>query len=92
MRKTPVFIVGYPRSGTTLLMAMLGSHPEITMFNEPMLIRDMREWGLGFKGCVEGRGKVELLQKLCKRNHVSARYNELSTSFAGNIRKALAYP
>ena len=37
-RNSPVFILGYPRSGTTLLRAMLGAHPDIKMINEPELI------------------------------------------------------
>lgn len=31
---TPVFVVGFPRSGTTLLEQMLASHPEITAGDE----------------------------------------------------------
>ena len=26
----PIFIVGYERSGTTLMMALLGNHPRLT--------------------------------------------------------------
>lgn len=84
IRKTPIFIVGYPRSGTTLLMAMLGAHPEITMFNEPMLIKDMRVWGLGFEDHVAGNRKVELLKKLCKRHHGAALQKELLENYVGN--------
>lgn len=29
---TPFFIVGFPRSGTTLMRALLGSHPEVAFF------------------------------------------------------------
>ena len=38
MNKTthcPIFIIGYPRSGTTLLRAILGQHSMLTMFHEP---------------------------------------------------------
>jgi hypothetical protein len=39
--RNPVFVPGYPRSGTTLLRAILGAHSEIHMVNEPELIRGM---------------------------------------------------
>jgi hypothetical protein len=31
LKERPIFIIGYERSGTTLLMAMLGCHPRIAM-------------------------------------------------------------
>lgn len=34
MDKAPLFIVGVPRSGTTLLSRLLGSHPEVTISPE----------------------------------------------------------
>ncbi len=63
---------------------MLGAHPDITLFNEPMLIKDMREWGFGFDDCIEGQKKAELLEKLRKRHHVAAMYEKLAITFAGN--------
>lgn len=36
--KGPVFVIGFPRSGTTLVRAMVGAHPAIGMVNEPELI------------------------------------------------------
>ncbi|MCP8686260.1 sulfotransferase family protein [Marinobacterium sedimentorum] len=36
--KGPVFVIGFPRSGTTLARAVVGAHPEIGMVNEPELI------------------------------------------------------
>lgn len=83
IRKNPLFIVGYPRSGTTLLMAMLGAHPDITLFNEPMLIKDMRKWKFGFKDYIGGQQKLELLEKLRKRHHVASKYDDLLATFAG---------
>ncbi len=29
LKERPIFIIGYERSGTTLLMAMLGCHPRV---------------------------------------------------------------
>lgn len=37
--RTPVFIVGLPRSGTTLLDRMLDSHPDIQVLEEPESLR-----------------------------------------------------
>ncbi|MDX2114066.1 MAG: sulfotransferase [Planctomycetota bacterium] len=33
-RRTPAFIVGFPRSGTTLLERLLGAHPEVAITDE----------------------------------------------------------
>lgn len=38
---TPVFIVGFPRSGTSLLEQILGSHPEIAPAGELAFISDL---------------------------------------------------
>lgn len=42
----PIFVLGYGRSGTTLLRAVLGAHPQIAMVNEPELIQAIEEAGL----------------------------------------------
>ncbi len=40
-----IFIVGYPRSGTTLLQSLIGSHCALTTFTESSLfIRALRPW------------------------------------------------
>jgi hypothetical protein len=36
--RRPLIVVGYPRSGTTLLRSVLGQHSRITLVNEPELI------------------------------------------------------
>lgn len=33
--RSPVFLVGFPRSGTTLLSTILGTHPEVVALDEP---------------------------------------------------------
>lgn len=35
LRKAPVFLIGFPRSGTTLLDTILGAHPGIQVLEEP---------------------------------------------------------
>jgi hypothetical protein len=46
---SPIFVVGFPRSGTTLLEQMLAAHPDfVTADEKPMLQRALerfREWG-----------------------------------------------
>ena len=46
MHRTPIFVVGYPRSGTTLVRALIGAHPDARMFNEPELLRAMIAAGM----------------------------------------------
>lgn len=42
----PIFVVGYPRSGTTLLTACLGQHSRIVMAQEPELVLGLRRLGV----------------------------------------------
>ncbi|WP_298636568.1 sulfotransferase [uncultured Umboniibacter sp.] len=49
---SPIFMVGFPRSGTTLLERMIDTHPELTTINEKPMIDDVRsfmEQQLGLK-------------------------------------------
>lgn len=40
----PVFLVGFPRSGTTLLTAILDSHPDLQVLDEkPMLVKVLQQ-------------------------------------------------
>src|SRR5262245_44128335 len=39
---SPIFVVGVPRSGTTLLAAMLGSHPRLDSGPETFLLTHLR--------------------------------------------------
>ena len=41
-RPDPVFLVGFPRSGTTLLDTILSSHPAVTVVEEMPAVRNMR--------------------------------------------------
>lgn len=39
--RSPVFLVGFPRSGTTLVGAMLGAHPRVTTLDERLLLSEV---------------------------------------------------
>jgi tetratricopeptide (TPR) repeat protein len=39
----PVFLVGFPRSGTTLLDTILGSHPDVSVLEEEPFIYEIRK-------------------------------------------------
>lgn len=42
--KSPIFIIGAPRSGTTLLGKILSSSPSVTYFEEPNVIWRYKNW------------------------------------------------
>ena len=46
--KSPIFLVGCPRSGTTLLQSLLAAHPDITSFPESHFFRHL----------IDNRGRV----------------------------------
>lgn len=48
-RHSPVFVVGFPRSGTTLLEQMLDAHPDFRSMDERAFIHDLIE-GMGLLG------------------------------------------
>ena len=50
---TPVFLVGFPRSGTTLLQQVLAGHPDITTLEEQDNFRDAHESLLLAPGALE---------------------------------------
>ncbi len=43
--KRPLFIVGFPRSGTTLIRSIITQHSKINLRNEPELIFALRNKG-----------------------------------------------
>lgn len=63
-RKGPLFIVGYPRSGTTLLRALLGAHPQVHLFNEPEVFRGLLAAGLGINDRVRPADRRNLLERM----------------------------
>lgn len=41
--RSPIFLVGFPRSGTTLVGAMLGAHPSVTTLDERLMLSDVEQ-------------------------------------------------
>ncbi|MEP7038142.1 MAG: sulfotransferase [Acidobacteriota bacterium] len=62
--KSPIFIVGYPRSGTTLLRALLGAHSKIHLINEPEIMRGIKSLGVEFSDRIHHKDFPHLLNKL----------------------------
>ena len=50
----PVFIVGFPRSGTTLLDTMLGAHPEFALLEEQPALQSMLDFLATYPGGYPG--------------------------------------
>lgn len=73
IKQKPLFIFGYPRSGTTLLWALLNAHSKINLTLEPELIRGMLFAGLKFSDIVDRKTYKELLEKM-KGLGVTARH------------------
>lgn len=49
-RAAPVFLVGFPRSGTTLLDQILDAHPDIQVLEELPLVRELRDFAGNERG------------------------------------------
>jgi Sulfotransferase family len=62
-----VFIVGCPRSGTTLLQRLLDAHPGLAMINQTRWIADWYEERIGLTP--DGRVTPQLLDRLYDLNH-----------------------
>jgi len=87
----PVFIIGYPRSGTTLLRALLGAHSEIELVNEPGLIRGLRTAGHNVNDVFPRETLPTLLEQLRKvgpsRRHLQALSSETLREFIYTRRR-----
>lgn len=53
-RGVPVFLVGFPRSGTTLLDQIFDAHPDIQVMEEKILLRKVRDAALDFEAGYPG--------------------------------------
>ncbi|CAN5348197.1 hypothetical protein BH18GEM1_BH18GEM1_06830 [soil metagenome] len=66
IRERPLFIVGFPRSGTTLLRALLGAHSCIRQINEPEIFRGLRSAGYGIGDSIPLPARASLLDRIEK--------------------------
>jgi hypothetical protein len=64
--KNPVFIFGFPRSGTTLFRSVLGQHSKISLVNEPELIWALRHAGYDIDSKFSKADRSCLIDKLNK--------------------------
>lgn len=60
----PLFIIGYPRSGTTLLRSLIGAHPQVCLINEPEILRALRVAGVKIRDYIKPAERQGLLQKM----------------------------
>lgn len=64
-RPAPVFLVGFPRSGTTLLDTMLMSHPRVEVLEEEPALRAAMDAFSSFKGLpTAADGEIEAARNL----------------------------
>lgn len=65
LRQSPIFIVGFPRSGTTMLEQILDAHPSLNSMDEQAFLQDqvdqMAAWGLAYP-----EGLSELTETQCE--------------------------
>jgi Flp pilus assembly protein TadD len=64
-QESPVFIVGFPRSGTTMLEQMLDAHPDLKAMDERAFLQDLIERMSAF-GCVYPYDLGQLSQSQCE--------------------------
>jgi hypothetical protein len=67
-RKDPVFLVGFPRSGTTLLDTILRSHPMVEVIEEKFMVKEMIE-----SLSILTKGKYENLEKISSNDIIKIR-------------------
>jgi hypothetical protein len=88
--KTPIFVLGYPRSGTTLLRALLGSHSKVHLVNEPDLVRGLITSGYSVSDTIKKHDLSQLLEQLRKvgacRQHLTTLTTERLSAFVSSNR------
>lgn len=77
--KNPVFVLGYPRSGTTLLRALLGAHSKIHFLHEPEIVRGMRTAGISVSEPIKREGYDQMLRQIGSINICRRHLSTLST-------------
>ena len=83
MNDSPIFIVGCPRSGTTLLKNLLSSHPNLTFPNESHFIPKLyRAYG----NPKDSRSAIKLARTILSLDHVRLRELPLQPSSFADCR------
>ena len=66
--RNPIFVFGYPRSGTSLLRALIGQHSSITLTQGPELILGLHRAGYGPGDSIPSEDLDRLFDELRKLN------------------------
>lgn len=85
-----IFVVGSPRSGTTLLQSILGGHKEVYTFPESHFfyhLMNTSKWKRFIKlgNLKESNEKVRMLLDACGRNDLLAKLDKRSSSYQNQI-------
>jgi hypothetical protein len=81
--KKQLFLVGFPRSGTTLIRSRISQHPDIHLINEPEIIYGLRHAGFDTNNQI--RLTKEVLQNLGEIGHCRNHLEKLSSDFIESI-------
>ncbi|MBC7656554.1 MAG: sulfotransferase, partial [Frankiaceae bacterium] len=76
--KTPIFVLGMPRTGTTLLERILGGHPEVTLCGE------LNDFRMQLKWCTDHHS-LGFLDNACVDRIASVDYPELGARYLEHV-------
>jgi tetratricopeptide (TPR) repeat protein len=77
----PVFVLGFPRTGTTLLGQILASHPRLATLEERPLLKEIVEEHILPRGALPGLAKLSAAERLRYRA-LYQRHAEISPGYA----------
>ncbi|MBA3666285.1 MAG: sulfotransferase [Sphingomonas sp.] len=72
----PVFLVGFPRSGTTLLDTILMGHPDVEVMEEKPVLHQLRAEGCGFDA-IAGMSEADVRRAQERYFEIASNYAEL---------------
>ena len=87
-RKVPIIIGGCGRSGTTLLLSILGSHPAILAFPEELYAFYPKPFRLGrLLKAIRDYGKGRVWQRWCEKTPKNVRtFHDIQQMFGGQVK------